>query len=258
LTPRAIVRSVVERISRRVVLRRRLPREYGGHRIYVSPDASLRFWRRDLRSADPFLFDICAELVADGDVVWDVGANVGLFALAAACRASESGAVLAVEPDPFLVRLLRRSSHGLPAPSAPVEVLHAAVSDRQGIATFTIASRSRAASHLASVDGSSQAGGVRDTVEVVTVTLDDLLVTRRAPAILKIDVEGAELLCLQGATRLLSTARPVILSEVAGRNSAAVERLLRQFDYTLQDASVPKPARTRLDFAPWNTLAFPA
>ena len=42
------------------------------------------------------------EMVRPGDVVWDIGANVGLFAFAAANRAGSSGQVIAVEPDLWL------------------------------------------------------------------------------------------------------------------------------------------------------------
>ena len=55
-------RSALERISRRVVLRKRLPRRVGGAVLYVSPDSALRFWRPGLESADPSLLDAACEL----------------------------------------------------------------------------------------------------------------------------------------------------------------------------------------------------
>jgi hypothetical protein len=90
------VRALAERFSRGRVLKRQLPARFGGAPIFVSPDAALRFWRKDLAKCDPPLFDAADELVRPGDVVWDVGANVGLFTFAAAARAGATGRVLAV------------------------------------------------------------------------------------------------------------------------------------------------------------------
>jgi FkbM family methyltransferase len=252
------LRALLERLSRGVVLRRRLPAQYGGHCMYVSPDASLRFWRRDLGRTDPWLLGLAGELASSGSNVWDIGANVGLFAMAAAGLAGSQGAVVAVEPDPFLVSLMRRSSAELPPTCAAVEVIHAAVADRGGTSSFSIAHRSRAASHLAAVTGSTQSGGVREVVEVATLTLDDLLATHTPPDLVKIDVEGAELLCLRGGTKLLSSVRPVLLCEVSAENSGPVTSLLQHYGYEMLDASVPAIERRPLPSAAWNTLARPA
>jgi hypothetical protein len=38
-------------------LKRRLPADFGRAPVLVTPDAALRFWRRDLRAADPALLE---------------------------------------------------------------------------------------------------------------------------------------------------------------------------------------------------------
>jgi FkbM family methyltransferase len=198
---------------------------------------------------------MAARLVKPGMTVWDIGANVGLFAFAAAFAAGPAGRVLAVEADNWLAELLRRSARTAPPAYAPVEVLAAAVSDTPDPVEFFIARRGRAGNHLGSVPGSTQTGGTREVRRVDAVTLDGLLARSPAPRVLKIDTEGAELLCLRGAGRLLSEARPVLLCEVGDDNATAVGRLLHDYGYTLFDAenpdgpSVGRPA--------WNTLAVP-
>ncbi|HOQ47991.1 MAG TPA: hypothetical protein PK157_21970 [Bryobacteraceae bacterium] len=165
----AILRKWVEQISRRQVLRRRLPADLGGATIWVTPDAALRFLRPNLDAVDPMLFRAARDLVRAGDVVWDVGANVGLFTFAAAARAERDGLVLAVEADTWLVDLLRRSARSQPPGSSPVVVLPVAVSNKVDVAEFEIASRGRCPNHLAGLGG-SQTGGTREHQHVVSVT----------------------------------------------------------------------------------------
>jgi FkbM family methyltransferase len=185
-----------------------------------------------------------------------VGANVGLFAFAAAYHAGPSGRVLAVEPDAWLAGLLQRSAE-LPARNhAPVAVLPAAVAQVVGLAELRIAARGRAANYLQGSAPSSQAGGSRAAQATVTVTLDWLLDHWGSPAVLKLDVEGAEVSALSGGRRLLAEARPTILCEVAAPNSGAVGEILRGYDYACFDAAAPRCGP--LAEPPWNTLAVPA
>jgi FkbM family methyltransferase len=253
------VRRLAELMSRDVVLRRRLPREFQSLPMYVSPEASLRYWRWDLAKIDPMLCDMAREMVKPGHVVWDVGANVGLFSFCAAALAGASGYVLAIEPDFWLACLLSRSANELPkhGRAARVAVLCAAAAETTRVSEFQIAERGRAANHLAASPGSSQVGGDRYSQQTIAVSLDFLLDYFPPPAVLKIDAEAAELKVLQGAAKLLRTARPLIWCEVAPENSMAVAEILRQSDYEIYAAALPPPQRTALQRASWNTLAIP-
>lgn len=249
------MRTLAERGSRGVVLKRRLPARFGGDTLFVSPGALLKLWWPALEATDPALFAWVAEFVAPGDVVWDIGANVGLFTFAAAAQAGAGGRVLAIEADIWLANLLRRSARRQSSRRAPVDVLPVAVSGAVDVASFQIAERGRAANFLADARGSSQAGGIRETQQVISVTLDWLLDRFPAPNVLKIDVEGAEFQALSYAERLLSQARPVVLCEVRQRHSAAVAALLRGHGYTLYDLAAQR--RTPVTAAAFNTLALP-
>jgi FkbM family methyltransferase len=247
------MRPLAERATHRLVLRRRLPAPYQGTRIYASSEAGLKYLRRRLTHVDPVLVDLVRETVRPGAVVWDIGANVGLFSFAAATAAGPSGHVLAVEPDNWLVGLLRRSAE-LPGTRAQVEVLAAAVGDATGVSRFCIASRNRATNHLA---GFGHRADVRAVMPVPTLTLDGLLACAPTPDVLKIDVEGAERLVLEGGRRLLAAARPTLICEVAAANADAVSALLVEQGYRVLDGEVPAVRRVPLAAAPWTTLALP-
>lgn len=240
-----MLRRFAEIVTRGISFRRSLPEEFGGRKICVSTEGGLRYLRRDLWSVDPVLLRAAREIVPETHV-WDIGANVGLFTFAALHRAKS---VLAVEPDPALMKLLRTSCK----PDDAVCLLQAAVSDHDGVARFNIADRLRSANYLEGC-GSSMTGGSRGCISVDTVTLDSLLDAHPAPSTVKIDIEGAEILALRGASRLLSEIRPRLHIEVAGEHSLEVTHILQRFQYSLFDSereNAPVPA------APFSTLAIP-
>jgi FkbM family methyltransferase len=205
-----------------------------------------------MASVDPDLLKLVSEVVQPGDVVWDIGANVGLFSFASAVAAGTSGHVLAFEPDALLVRLLRRSAIANHA-CAPVDVLPVALADEIGVTRFHIARRNRSTSYLDGF-GTTQTGGVRATELVPTVTLDWLADHFPMPTVVKIDVEAAELKVLCGGIRVLRS-RPTIICEVAKCNAVTVGDLLIAHGYTLYDSHQRSTQRTPTALAPPDTLA---
>jgi FkbM family methyltransferase len=249
------IRSLAETLSRGVVLKRRLPKRFGSLPLYVTPEAGLRYWG-PMAKVDPVLYEMAEELAVPGAVVWDIGANVGLFSFCASARAGTKGLVLSVEPDLWLAGLLTRSVHAFPKMgSADVEVLCASISDSNRVSKLEIAQRARASNHLIDAIGSNQAAGSRALQPTVTVTLDFLLNYFPPPNVLKIDAETHEVSILRGAERLLREVQPVIWCEVSAENSIAITELLQAADYELQGAAVrPHPLIKRAWF---HTLAVP-
>jgi FkbM family methyltransferase len=240
-----------------MVLRKTLPGGFRSQPLFVSPDARLAYLFQSLGTAERRLLEWARELVGPGEVVWDIGANCGVFGIAASVLAGPSGSVLAVEPDPFLADLLTRSREALGAREAAVEVVRAAVAERAGKASFHVSARGRAASWLDGSRPSTQAGGSRGAAQVDVLTLDDLLRGRRNPTVVKIDVEGSEARVLDGAERLLGEIRPTLLIEVSGAVAEKVGRRLHANHYQLFDARLNPADRTRLDVPVHDTLAIP-
>jgi FkbM family methyltransferase len=252
-----VVRGMVENLTRDWVIRRRLSADFSSAPIHVTPSAGLRYLFRPMNSVDPVLLDLVREFVTEGAVVWDVGANVGLFSFAAASLAGPKGLVVALEPDAWLVQLLRRSALEQPAGSAPVQVVPAAVASEVSIRTLCLATRSRAANYLAEF-GTTQTGGSREQQSVVAVTLDWLMESLPAPSVVKIDVEGAELEVLEGAHRLFETVRPVVLCEVIPPSEPSVTAFFKAHNYQIFNGENSVSMRQPLLASPWSTLAIPA
>lgn len=138
------------------------------------------------------------------DLVVDVGANVGFFAL----LASRAGVdTLAIEPSSLNLRHLYENLRLAKGPGS-VEVLPVAISDAIGVTDL-----------LGSGQGASLQpgwGGIAANYRtpVPTTTLDSVLAGRTGRLLIKVDVEGSENAVLAGASATLDrTPRPTWLIE---------------------------------------------
>ncbi len=147
------------------------------------------------------------QLLRPGDVFVDGGANVGLLSLLGALAVGSSGRVLACEPGPGTMAILKANAdeNGF----AALECHQVALSDQTGIAVFVVFEDG---SGLASF--APEAGG-GTTVRVPVTTLDELTSAySNRVAVVKLDVEGAEAKALRGASRLIARSAPLFIVEV--------------------------------------------
>jgi len=164
---------------------------------------------------------LMARLLQPGDRFVDVGANIGYLTLHAARLVGPSGSVLAFEPlasaRESLVRnvALNRASH--------VSVLGDAVSDRTGTTVLNIGPE-----HHTSTSSLLQVAAGLGEVAVPSVRLDDAISDSPRVRLIKIDVEGAEQLVLDGAGRVLDLHEPDIIVEL---NGPEADRALRHRGY---------------------------
>lgn len=138
-----------------------------------------------------------------GDTFIDGGANIGLMTLVGARAVGPTGQVLAVEPTDSLVRLLADNLDLNHVTWVQVIGTALAEDDRETV-LHVFDGDAAGSSSLSRLEG-SVAQAVR------TATLDGLV--DRADLV-KLDLEGAEVRALNGATRLLSEIRPKFIVEV--------------------------------------------
>ncbi|HUG54427.1 MAG TPA: FkbM family methyltransferase [Vicinamibacteria bacterium] len=165
-----------------------------------------------------------AKSILPGSVVFDLGANVGLYTLTAAQRVGPAGRVLAFEPLPRNVQFLRR--HLALKYVTNVDVIEAAVSGSSGVASFQEAD-SPLSGRL----------GTTGSIHVRTVTIDEMVFDHGLPApdVVKIDIEGGETAALEGSRRVLALNHPLVFLATHGYEARQQCRdLLTGMGYALE------------------------
>ena len=171
-----------------------------------------------------------APLLRKGDTFIDSGANHGAFSLAAAKLIGPDGYIVAIEPQPRLTKAVEAT---LQHAGVPFEVQAVALGNRSGSATLF---RQWASSGSAGLVAGFSAVSRHRSFHVPIARMDDLFAGRTFPGriLWKLDIEGSELACLQGASRFLELQRPWILMEVnpkaMGRAGTTLEDLVTELE----------------------------
>ena len=152
-------------------------------------DARLTPWVRSQGVWEADVMKLLRGTLVPGGVFVDVGANVGFHTVLASRLVGPTGRVMAVEPAPWTLELLRANVW---RSGARVTVLPVAAAAAHGTTHLAVDADHRSGAR------SAESGGV----EVETAPLDDLLPDLKAD-VLKVDVEGAEPLVLRGAAALI-------------------------------------------------------
>ena len=227
------LRNTIEVLSRGVVLSKQLHGILGRRKIYVSPEAGLRYWKPGLKNNDNMMLNVISNYIKSNTIVWDIGANLGLFSFNVLVNFNNVKCLM-LEPDIWLCHLIRKSA--LKNKDWNIDILPLAVSNTVGLATFNIANRSRQTNFLSNAEGSTQTGGIRHTLLVPTTTMDKLSEDYNLPDFIKIDVEGAEALLMEGAINLLKKCKPIIMCECSEKNFDRVRSILGESNYDFLDA----------------------
>ncbi len=135
-------------------------------------------------------------LLRNDDVLYDIGSSVGAWSIPAAAK-TNSGRVISFEPDPEnRQRLLANYElNGL----TNFQIMPIAVGDKPGELELFTAGSYAASPSLKPVNK------ISTSIKVKIETVDDLIGRKEIPppTVVKIDIEGAEMMALQGMSSLL-------------------------------------------------------
>lgn len=210
-------------------LRRQAKRNQRAFRLWCSGERAFRYQLdpgipfacdpQDVLSRQKFLggegerqeIEIIQHWVEPGDWVIDGGCNLGVYAAAFAQSTQPEGGVLAFEPDPQTAGKARW--HLEQAGLDGVQVLEVALGRQSARALFSVESSGEHSysHHLQSQHGPPDARfDAAITVEVMSIdqVLNLHLPAKATLSYIKLDLEGAEVMALQGARAVLESAAP--------------------------------------------------
>lgn len=169
-------------------------------------------------------------LVREGDVVADIGANVGLYTTVLSGLVGDTGKVCAFEPIEDNFDILLEVIHR--AKLRNVEAKKLALGRTAGTGSMVIPTAHQMEGYYqAHLTDDAGEQGRHETVSIASIDalsesgeLDDL-------DVIKCDVEGGELDVLSGAVRMIERARPTMLIEVSRSTSDACFQFLADLGY---------------------------
>jgi FkbM family methyltransferase len=207
---------------------------FGGRWLAWNDTISRCFWFHDRFEEGEQIFLL--EFLRPGMTVLDIGAHQGLYSVLAARRVGSTGQVIAFEPSPRELRRLRVNLTLNRCRNVRVESV--AVSDLEGTADLFVCLHQETGCNSLCPPAVSEPTG---RIPVRVTTLDRYLRQHGISPVdvIKLDVEGAELSVLKGATQLLNaTSRPVIVCEIAdartvpwGYHGREIVEFLEAYDY---------------------------
>jgi FkbM family methyltransferase len=189
-------------------------------KVYVA-DPLARGWYDHDWTDLPEIAALRGTSLRPGALVFDIGAHQGVVAMMLAQEVGPAGVVIALEPNPHNAAAARRNCEL--NVMAQLVVVEAAVSNHSGTVTFN-----------ESLDGQLDDGsGAHGRITVESVTLDDLAEKYGMPALVFIDVEGAECMVLENGARVLESGADFAVEVHVGfgleKLGGSVDRLLSFF-----------------------------
>jgi len=174
--------------------------EYEGFQLFLDSEDSINLAMTD-KEYEFYELSLFKEELNEGNVVLDIGANIGLYTLVASKIVNDSGFVFSFEPDPKSFANLKHNIEGNIIQN--VVLINKAVSNTTGSAHLVCSTSNimRVLNYLTSNKSSSE-----ETIDIKTISLDDFFKTRSQKVdVIKIDVEGWEFEVFKGMTNLIKT-----------------------------------------------------
>jgi FkbM family methyltransferase len=215
------------------------------------------YWLRAPLTHERFMLGSLERFIRKGDVVYDAGANIGLYSRFMIQRFQASH-VYAFEPMPGNRELLAANLK-VGGCADKVTILPCAVGNQDGMVRFQVDDLTSNSGTLDAVARGNASQSRRQyglppvTLEVAVSRLDTLVDTNAIakPDVIKLDVEGAEAMALDGARHSLLKHRPRLVIELHGAEAArSVLRVLWDIGFYCFGTLIAKGASTYKEVTP--------
>jgi len=219
-----------------------------GAYLYLDMQTEKDYW---LGTYEVDLQAAIVDWVHPGDIVYDVGANIGYITLLLSRAVGASGQVYSFEALPANIERLKRNLD-LNTWASGITITHGAVAAASNPIRFLLGPSGA----MGKAEGSAgRLKGHTEVLEVSGIALDDFVFHDHNPApdLIKMDIEGGEVLALAGMTRLLHDSKPLILIELHGTEAAHVAwDTLTGFGYSIHQMTSGYPPVHTLDDLDWK------
>ncbi|WP_026735600.1 FkbM family methyltransferase [Fischerella sp. PCC 9605] len=197
------------------------PAEYFGRTVYyfLDYDRKITFF--------------CRKLLEKGDILLDIGANIGVISLNCADILQAGGQIHLFEPNPELIEYLQKT---IATNEIDNLILHPyGLSDQDGIAELHIDDGNISRASISRIiPGEKICIEIKDSAQVFT----QILKNSDAPYLIKIDVEGYEPVILNRVKDILGSRKPKAIifefnEDVKNSEEASIFHLLKQMDMVI-------------------------
>ncbi len=179
---------------------------------------------------EPYIVNASKSEIQKGDIIVDIGANIGYYALLESRLVGDEGRVYAIEPVPRNMELLKESIKL--NKYSNIETFQLAIGKENKLDYIYIPDKLNWSSMI---KHDSSRVSVENKMLINVVSLDEFLRGRPQPDLIRMDVEGYETEIVKGMSGLLNSAKPLkILMEV--HFSVIENEQIRQLFITLKDA----------------------
>ena len=188
-----------------------------GMKLLLNLQTEKDYW---LGTYEPALQNVAQRFIQPGMVIYDVGANIGYISLMMARLCGSSGKVFSFEALPTNVQRLQKNI-ALNRMESVIRVISKAVIDSSHPVIFL----AHSSSSMGKARGSAGREGHYDhEIKVAGLALDDFVFSEDnpAPSLIKMDIEGGEILAIKGMQRLLKEKHPLLFIELHGEKAAEV------------------------------------
>ena len=234
--------------------------ELAGYELYV--DSHGMFKEMIEGTYDTFFSDYLKKLNLEGKTIIDIGAHIGFDALFFAKAVGENGKVYTFEPNiTNKERLDLIVSRNLVL-TRQVKTYPIAISNKKGIEEFIFSSVvDNGTSSDSFIEASStfwdkniyerDIGFKRTSVETIPLNKISELGITELPALIKIDVEGAEYLVLEGGYELIKKSQAILLIEIHSIfNMFKVSEGLKRLNYSMDLLKLESDGRCFISAVP--------
>ena len=212
-----------------------------GSKMYMNPDKLPKSYIKTFQSYilsrdwEELTTEMFKKVVKEGDIVLDLGANIGFFTLLAARLVGKKGKVYAFEPEPvnysLLIKNIEINGYDNVVP------MQKAVSNAAGMVRLFLNNEDTGAHTIRQCDDN------KEFVEVESVTLDEFFRDKKHPIdVIKMDIEGAEVEAFLGMERIIRENEnlkifvefyPTAIREIGDSPEEFVHKLLEDYRFSI-------------------------